>query len=192
MEAEIAGTKKVLPIVAFGDPILKKKAKEIPENYEGLDELITNMYETMYRASGVGLAAPQVGLSLRLFITDGAAFEDEEVKQFKKVFINPEIIEEKDDKWVFEEGCLSIPGIRENINRHRTIRVKYRDENFKEQEEDFSGLAARIIQHEYDHIEGILFTDRISPLKKRILKKRLMEISKGNVDVEYRMKFPLK
>lgn len=192
MEAEITGTKKVLPIVAFGDPILKKKAKEIPENYEGLDELITNMYETMYRASGVGLAAPQVGLSLRLFITDGAAFEDEEVKQFKKVFINPEIIEEKEDKWVFEEGCLSIPGIRENINRHRTIKVKYRDENFKQHEEEFSGLAARIIQHEYDHIEGILFTDRISPLKKRILKKRLLDISKGNVDVDYRMKFPLK
>ncbi|MGI8892024.1 MAG: peptide deformylase [Bacteroidia bacterium] len=192
MEAEIAGTKKVLPIVAFGDPVLKKRAADVPEDYQGLPELIANMYETMYRAAGVGLAAPQVGLSLRLFITDGAAFEDEEVKQFKKVFINPEIVEEKEDKWGFEEGCLSIPGIRENINRHRTIKVKYRDENFKQQEEEFSGLAARIIQHEYDHIEGILFTDRISPLKKRILKKRLMDISKGNVDVEYRMKFPLK
>ena len=192
MEAEITGTKKVLPIVAFGDPVLKKKAKEVPENFEGLDELIANMYETMYRASGVGLAAPQIGLSLRLFITDGAAFEDEEVKQFKKVFVNPEILEEREDKWGFEEGCLSIPGIRENINRHRTITVKYLDENFAEHTEEFSGLAARIIQHEYDHIEGILFTDRISPLKKRILKKRLLDISKGNVDVDYRMKFPLK
>ena len=192
MEAEITGTRKILPIVAFGDPVLKKKAAEVPQDYQGLDELIANMYETMYKASGVGLAAPQVGLSLRLFITDGAAFEDEEVKQFKKVFINPQIIEEREEKWGFEEGCLSIPGIRETINRQRTITVKYFDENFAVHTEDFTGLAARIIQHEYDHIEGVLFTDRISPLKKRILKKRLADISKGKVDVDYRMKFPLK
>lgn len=191
METEV-GTKKILPIVAYGDPILKKKAQEVPAEYKGLRELIDNMYETMYKASGVGLAAPQVGFSLRLFITDGASFQEEEVKDFKKVFINPVILGEKEDKWGFEEGCLSIPGIRENINRHRTIRMRYLDENFNEYEEEFTGLAARIIQHEYDHIEGILFTDRITPLKKRILKKRLMDISKGKVDVDYRMKFPLK
>ena len=192
METEVTGTKKILPIVAFGDPVLKKSAAEIPQDYPGLKVLVENMYETMYRAAGVGLAAPQVGLSLRLFITDGAAFDDEDVKQFKKVFINPVIVEEKEDKWGFEEGCLSIPGIRETINRHRTIRIKYFDENFDEHEEEFSGLSARIIQHEYDHIEGILFTDRISPLKKRILKKRLMDISKGKVEVDYKMKFPIK
>lgn len=192
----------ILPIVAYGDPILKREAEEIESDYEGLDELIKNMFETMYEASGVGLAAPQIGKSIRLFIVDGSPFaEDAEeepdpradgLKGFKKIFINPIIEEESGEKWAFNEGCLSIPDIREEVYRKEKILITYYDENWILQEETYEGYAARIIQHEYDHVEGVLFTDRISPLKKRLLTKRLTNISKGIVSINYRMKFPLK
>lgn len=183
----------ILPIVAYGDPVLKRKADDITKDYPGLTELIDNMWETMYEAHGVGLAAPQIGKSIRLFVVDASAFaEDEpELENFKKVFINARILTEEGEKWPFNEGCLSIPKIREDINRHPDITIEYVDENFKAHKESFSGMAARIIQHEYDHIEGILFVDHVSPLKKRLLAGRLSDISKGNVDVDYRMKFPV-
>ncbi|HET8810369.1 MAG TPA: peptide deformylase [Flavobacteriaceae bacterium] len=189
----------ILPIVAYGDPILKKKAKEIPQDYPNLNELIDNMWDTMYNAYGVGLAAPQVGLSLRLFVIDASPFaedeelsetEQEELKHFKKVFINPEIIDEQGDQWAFNEGCLSIPDIREDVFRQPEIAIEYFDENFNKHTEKFRGLAARVIQHEYDHIEGILFTDKLSSLKKRLIKGKLANIAKGNIKIDYRMRFP--
>lgn len=181
-----------LPITAYGDPVLKRKGDAITPDYPELKHLIDNMFETMYAAHGVGLAAPQVGLSIRLFIVDAKPFveDDEQLKDFKKVFINPQIVEETGEKWSFNEGCLSIPDIREDISRNQTILIEYLDEDFKPHKESFSGLAARIIQHEYDHIEGKLFTDKLSPLRKTMLKSRLDSISKGLVKVEYRMKFP--
>ncbi len=182
----------IYPIVAYGDPVLKKKASDIPKDYPKLKELIADMYETMYNAHGVGLAAPQVGLSLRLFVTDGAPFEEEEVKDFKKVFINAHILEEDGEAWKFNEGCLSIPQIREDISRLETIRIQYYDEEWNLKTEIFDGLAARIIQHEYDHTEGILFVDKLTPLRRRILKNKLLDISKGKVDADYKMKFHVK
>ena len=188
----------ILPIVAYGDPVLKRKALSISEDYEGLEQLIESMWETMYHAHGVGLAAPQIGKSIRLFVIDGSPFADDEdatpsdqlvLKSFKKVFINAEMIAEEGDDFSFTEGCLSIPDIREDVTRPSVIRIRYLDENFKERVEEFSGLAARIIQHEYDHIEGVLFTDKLSPLKKRLIKGRLDKISRGMVDSDYRMKF---
>lgn len=193
----------VLPIVAYGTPVLRADCEEFEEGTD-LSELITNMFETMYKASGVGLAAPQVGLDKRIFIVDASPFGEEEpeneieaknfeiLKNFKKVFINPIIEEETGKKWNFSEGCLSIPGIREDVNRHNTITISYFDENWNFKEETYTGIAARIIQHEYDHIEGVLFTDYLSPLKKRLLKRKLNDISKGNISVNYRMKFPNK
>ncbi len=190
----------ILPIVAYGDPVLRKISTEIDKTYEGLDSLISNMWETMYNASGVGLAAPQIGLAIRLFLVDTTPFADdeelseEEQKQldgFKKVFINAKILEETGDSWAFNEGCLSIPDIREDITRLDTITIRYQDENFVEHTETFDGLLARVIQHEYDHIEGILFTDKVSSLKKRLLKGKLSNISKGKIQVDYRMRFPL-
>ena len=190
----------ILPIVAYGDPVLKKEAEEVDKDYPELNQLIADMFETMYHAKGVGLAAPQIGKSIRLFIVDGSPFADEEgeepdpkavgIEQFKKVFINPIIEEEKGDKWAFQEGCLSIPKVRENVYRKETVTISYYDENWNFHEESFDGYAARIIQHEYDHIEGILFTDRLSPLKKKLLSKRLTRISHGDIDVDYKMKFP--
>ena len=184
----------ILPIVAFGTPVLRQKAKKIDEDYKGLLELVDNMFETMYKASGVGLAAPQIGMSIRLFIVDASPFQEEEpkLKDFKKVFLNPEIVEEEGEKFDFNEGCLSIPHIREDVSRKSKILIRFQDEHFKNYEEEFDGLAARIIQHEYDHIEGVLFTDYLSPIKKRLLKRKLNDISKGNISVDYRMKFPLK
>ncbi len=181
-----------LPIIAYGDPILRRKAADITRDYPDLDVLIANMFETMYNAHGVGLAAPQIGLSIRLFVIDATSFAEEEpaLENFKKVLINAHIHEESGEKWAFNEGCLSIPDIREDINRQRSIRISYFDENWQPHEESFSGLAARIIQHEYDHIEGKLFTDKLSPLRKALLKSRLDSISKGLVSVEYKMKFP--
>lgn len=190
----------VLPIVAYGHPVLRKKGKDISPDHEGLKELISNMFETMYEANGVGLAAPQIGKSLRLFVIDASPFandedaEDDErvtsdLKDFKKVFINPQIVEEWGDEWAFEEGCLSIPEIRENVSREDTIKLKWQDENFKEHEQEFSGYAARVIQHEYDHIEGVLFTDKISPLRKNLIRNKLANISKGKIAPSYRMKF---
>jgi peptide deformylase len=192
----------ILPIVAYGDPVLKMEAEEIDESYPELNELIANMFETMYQAKGVGLAAPQIGKSIRLFIVDGAPFADEEgeepdpkaagIESFKKVFINPIIEEESGPKWSFQEGCLSIPKIRENVSRHEKLRISYYDENWGFHEETYEGYAARIIQHEYDHIEGILFTDHLNPLKKKLLQKRLLNISSGQITIDYRMKFPNK
>ena len=181
------------PIVAYGDPVLRKKATAIePDEYPHIKELVGNMFETMYGAHGVGLAAPQVGISMRLFVADASSFEDTEpeLKGFKKVFINAQILEETGDEWPFNEGCLSIPDIREDVYRRKTVKISYYDENWKHFEETFTGMAARIIQHEYDHIEGKLFVDKLSPLRKRLMQKKLNDISKGIVDVEYKMKFP--
>lgn len=186
----------ILPIVAYGDPVLKKQAADIPSDYPALQDLIANMFETMYAAHGVGLAAPQIGKSIRLFVVDASGFveegdeEYETLKDFKKVFINPQIIEEKGEEWAFEEGCLSIPDIREDVFRQPDVTIEYMDENFVAHKETFSGLAARVIQHEYDHIEGVLFVDYLSPLRKRMLKGRLTNISKGKISVDYRMRFP--
>ena len=191
----------ILPIVAYGNPVLKRVADEITSDYPDLSELIENMWETMYAAHGVGLAAPQIGLSIRLFVIDASLFVDEEemaqeeidtLKDLKKVFINPIIEEEHGELWSFNEGCLSIPDVREDVSRKEEIVVSYVDENFTPQQLKLNGLAARVVQHEYDHIQGVLFTDHLSPLKKRLIKKRLTSISKGSVSVEYRMKFPKK
>jgi peptide deformylase len=182
----------IYPIVAYGDPVLKKKAKDITDKYPKLDQLIADMYETMYDSSGVGLAAPQIGLSIRLFVIDGEPFEDDEVKDFKQVFINAQIKEESGDLWKFNEGCLSIPTVREDVQRKQEVHIEFYDENWVLHKKTYTGIAARIIQHEYDHIEGILFTDRISPLRKRLLKNKLANISIGKVDVDYKMKFPIR
>ncbi|WP_299014239.1 peptide deformylase [uncultured Polaribacter sp.] len=190
----------ILPIVAYGDPVLRKVAAEIDKDYPDLEKLIANMKETMYNASGVGLAAPQIGKAIRLFVIDASPFaEDEELseedravlKTFNRVFINAKILEEKGDEWVFNEGCLSIPDVREDVFRKPKIKIEYVDENFTKQTEELDGLAARVFQHEYDHIEGILFTDKLSSLKKRIIKKKLANISKGKINADYRMRFPL-
>jgi peptide deformylase len=188
----------ILPVVAYGDPVLRKIGKDIDKDYPKLEEFITNMWDTMYNASGVGLAAPQVGRAIRLFTVDASAFAeegDEEfelLKDFKRVFINAEIIERKGEEWAFNEGCLTIPDVHEDVFRPETIVMEYYDENWNFHTEEFSGTAARVIQHEYDHIEGILFTDKLSSLKKRLIKGKLTSISKGKVDVAYNMRFPLK
>lgn len=189
----------ILPIVAYGDPVLRKESEDISADYPNLKQLIANMYETMYDAYGVGLAAPQVGLSIRLFLVDTTPFaedddltndEQSQLKDFKRTFINAEIIEETGDEWAFNEGCLSIPEVREDVFRKPMIKIQYQDEDFKTHVEEFDGLVARVIQHEYDHIEGILFTDKLSTLKKRLIKSRLNNISKGNISVDYKMRFP--
>lgn len=185
----------ILPIVAYGDAVLRKSCDPVEKDYPALDALIQNMFESMYAAKGVGLAAPQVGLSMRLFIVDPAPLADEEENQdllnFKRVFINAEMIEEHGEVWKFNEGCLSIPEIREEIKRKPYIHLSYYDEGFNFHKERFSGVEARIIQHEYDHIKGTLFVDHISPLRRRLLKRKLMDISKGKIEVHYKMKFPL-
>ena len=189
----------ILPIVAYGENILKTKAVNITSGYPELKKLINDMWETMYNANGVGIAAPQIGKSIRLFVIDASPFsEDKEIsddeistlKNFKKVFINPEIIDETGDEWNFMEGCLSIPNIREDIKRKEKITIKYYNESFEEIELDLEGLAARVVQHEYDHIEGILFTDKLSSLKKKLLKGKLNDISKGKIKTEYKMRYP--
>ena len=191
----------ILPILAYGDPILKKECDEIDENYPDLDVLIADMFETMYKAKGVGLAAPQIGKSIRLFLVDGTPFAETEegeeedpraagIDGFKKVFINPIIEEEEGKEWLFEEGCLSIPKIRENVSRKPDVVVSYYDENWTLHEDKFTGYAARIIQHEFDHIEGILFTDYLTPLKRKLLQKKLKNITTGQIDVGYKMSFP--
>ena len=184
----------ILPIVAYGDPVLKTKARSIEKGHPSLNDLIQNMWETMYNASGVGLAAPQIGQSIRLFLVDASPFADEypDLMDFKRVFINPVITEEWGDPWQFNEGCLSFPELREDISRKPNIRINYLDEHFQTHESEFSGVAARIIQHEYDHIEGIVMVDRISPLKKTLIRKKLINITKGLVKHEYLMKFPVR
>jgi len=192
----------ILPIVAYGDPVLRKKGAEIDKNNPELEKLIADMFETMYEAKGVGLAAPQVGKSIRLFVVDATPFAEDKdddgkiisenaaLKGFKKIFINAKITNEEGEEWEFNEGCLSIPKIREEVERKETIHIEYLDEKFKKHKDVFEGLAARIIQHEFDHIEGKLFVDRISALRKRMLKGKLADITKGKVDVAYKMKFP--
>ncbi|WP_273566284.1 peptide deformylase [Maribacter halichondriae] len=189
----------ILPIVAYGDPVLRKLATDIDTDYPKLNDLLANMWETMYNANGVGLAAPQIGLPIRLFLVDTSAFADDEdlsseerkvLSGFKKAFINAKMEEETGTAWAFNEGCLSIPDVREDITRQDTITISYLDEDFKTHTATYDGLLARVIQHEYDHIEGILFTDKLSSLKKRLLKGRLNNISKGKIDVDYRMRFP--
>ncbi len=200
----------ILPIVAYGDPVLRDETEEIEVDYPKLKELIANMYETMYHASGVGLAAPQVGLSIRLFVVDTVQmFEDEEDEDGKpqkkkkrkgakddevgiiKTFINPIILEETGALWAYEEGCLSIPGVREEVMRPSKVTIEYQNENFELITETYDGVTARVIQHEYDHIEGVLFTDKLKPLKKQLISKKLERVSKGEVEVAYRMNFPL-
>lgn len=189
----------ILPIVAYGDDVLKKQAKNINNDYTNLKELIANMHETMYNAYGVGLAAPQIGLSIRIFIIDAEPFSEDEslsdeernqLKEFKQTFINATILEEKGDEWAFNEGCLSIPDVREDVFRQPEITIEYYDADFKKHTQTFNGLIARVIQHEYDHIEGVLFTDKLSSLKKRLIKSRLSNISKGNIKIDYKMRFP--
>lgn len=184
----------ILPIVAYGDPVLKARGRNIERGHPGLMELLDSMWETMYTAKGVGLAAPQVGSNIRLFIIDASPYSDEDasLEGFKKTFINPLITEQWGDEWVFNEGCLSFPELREDISRKPNIRMQYVDEEFNEHEEVFSGLAARIIQHEYDHIEGIVMVDRISPLKRTLIRRKLNNISRGLVKADYPMKYPLK
>ena len=193
----------ILPIYAYGSPVLRQECEEIEEGTD-ISKLIADMFETMYKSQGVGLAAPQIGHAKRLFIVDASPFADEEpeneaeaknfeiLKNFKKVFINPIIEEEEGTEWSFSEGCLSIPGLREEVMRKSIVKISYFDENWNFKEEKFAGIAARVIQHEYDHVEGVLFTDYMNPLRKRLIKKKLTDISKGKVDVNYRMSFPIK
>jgi peptide deformylase len=178
----------IYPIVAYGDPVLKKMAADITKE-EFDPKLIDDMFETMYNAGGIGLAAPQIGKSIRLFIADASPLEDETIGDFKKVFINPTILEEFGDDWAYEEGCLSIPGIRGEVVRPSKVKIHYFDENWVEHTDEFDGMPARIIQHEYDHIDGILFVEHLSSLRRQLLKTKLVNISKGDVDARYRMKF---
>ena len=189
----------ILPIVAYGDPVLRKVGIEIDKDYPNLKELIANMKATMYNASGVGLAAPQIGKAIRLFIIDASPFAEDDdldekekavLKTFNRVFINPQIIKEEGEEWVFNEGCLSIPDVRQDVSRQPKVTLEYQDEEFNTHTEVLEGLAARVFQHEYDHIEGILFTDKLSSLKKRLIKKKLENISKGKINSDYRMRFP--
>ena len=181
----------ILPIYAFGQAVLKKVGEPIDQNYEGLAELIENMWETMYNAKGVGLAAPQIGRAIRLFIVDTVQIMDEgkEAEGIKRVFINAEKIEEGGDEWDYEEGCLSIPDIRGDVSRPAQIKLRYMDENFEEHTEVFMGMNARVIQHEYDHTDGILFTEYLKPLKRRLIRRRLENIKKGKIASDYKMKF---
>jgi len=188
----------IYPIVAIGDPVLRKKCKAIDSNYADLITLEKDMFKTMYAASGVGLAAPQIGLDIRLFVIDASPFADDDdlsdqerttLANLKKTFINAQLIDENGEFWRFNEGCLSIPNIREDVSRQSNITIKYQDINFQEHVESYTGLAARVIQHEYDHIEGVLFTDKLSSFKKRLLKKRIQHISSGQVKTDYKMRF---
>ncbi len=181
------------PILAYGHPTLRKKAADIDKDYPGLDELIDAMYDSMHDSNGVGLAAPQINKSIRLFLVDATPYKGEIKKDIplKYEFINARIVEEEGEEWPFSEGCLSIPGINEEVFRKPRIRMQYYDRNWNYHDEYFDGLVARIIQHEYDHLEGILFTDRLSPLKKTLIKGKLADITKGKVDVDYKMIFPV-
>lgn len=185
----------ILPIIAYGDPVLREIAKDVYGDYPGLEQLIDDMFETMYNAQGIGLAAPQVGHSIRLFVIDSSQVkstnEQLELEPLKEVFINAKRIAEPGEMIDYEEGCLSLPGIREDVMRPDAITIEYSDRNWMKHKKTFTGLNARVIQHEYDHIEGILFTDRLKPLKKRFLRKKLSMITKGEVEVPYKMRFPM-
>lgn len=181
------------PIYIYGHPVLRKVAVDIDKNYPDLDKLITDLFETMYKSDGLGLAAPQIGKSIRLFIIDGEPLaEDEpELAGFKKVFINAHIIKRSGETELMNEGCLSIPQLREEVARESHVKIKYYDENWELHEEEYEGYKARIIQHEYDHLDGVLFTDKVSPLRKRLIKGKLKAISKGEFDVDYKTILPL-
>jgi peptide deformylase len=182
----------IYPITVFGDPILRKMTSDIEKNYEGIEKLAEDMFETMHNAEGVGLAAPQIGLSIRIFVVDLSPLSNEypELKNFRKAFINAHIIEKDGEEELMNEGCLSIPGIHEDILRKDRIRIKYNDLEWNEHDEIYTGYQARVIQHEYDHLDGILFVDHCSPLKRRLLKGKLTDISKGKVPTSYRIKIP--
>lgn len=183
----------IYPIVLYGDPILKKRGEDVTPDAIDVKQLSEDMFETMYQANGIGLAAPQIGLSLRLFVVDSSPVDEEEGRKgFKQVFVNPEIIESSGDPWNFEEGCLSIPGVRADVQRPPAVTIRYQDEHWQEHVETLDGMAARIVLHEYDHVEGILFTDHINGLKRRLLKGKLNGISKGQAKADYKMKVPAK
>ena len=186
----------VLPVYVYGMSVLRKVAQEIDEDYDGLDQLIEDMFETMSDSDGVGLAAPQIGKSIRLFMIDASRMEDvddePDIQSFKQVFINPYIVDETGEKWAFSEGCLSLPNIREDVTRPSIVKIEYYDSNWEFHEEEYDGVKARIIQHEYDHLDGRLFVDKINPLRRKLLSPRLNAISKGNVDCDYKIIFPKK
>ena len=181
----------ILPIYAYGQPVLRKKAEDINKDYPELSSLIANMYDTMYAAKGVGLAAPQIGKSIRLFVMDTAQLNkpNERMDGIKRVFINAQLVDESGELWLYEEGCLSIPDIHVEIERLPTLHLRYHDEEFKEHIEKFEGINARVIQHEYDHIEGVLFIDRMKPLKRRMINRKLEKIKKGEIDSDHPMRF---
>jgi peptide deformylase len=191
----------ILPIVAYGSPILRQRAANITAGYEGLEKLIADMWETMYHSNGVGLAAPQINKSVRIFVMDSVQIinnleEDERLdypgdEGIKQVFINPEIVEETGKTWAYNEGCLSIPKVREDVSRHESVLLKWVNEQFEHRQQLFTGITARVIQHEYDHLEGKLFIDYLSPLKRRLLKGKLLDISKGKVRMDYRLIHPM-
>ena len=183
----------ILPIYVYGWPLLRKKSEDITPGGDGLQQLIADMYETMYQAEGCGLAAPQIGRNIRLIVIDGAPLADEEnpddmLRTFKKVLINPVITERTGEEQAAEEGCLSFPKIREQVKRLSKIKIEYLDENFQPHREEYEGMAARIIQHEYDHIEGVFFIDRVSPLRRKLISAKLNTIAKGKADCAYRVK----
>jgi peptide deformylase len=186
----------VLPVYVYGMSVLRRVAPEIPEDFEGLDQLLEDMFETMRASDGIGLAAPQVGKSLRLFVVDTSPISEDkgepELKDFKRVFINPYILEEWGDSWSFEEGCLSLPNIREEVSRPSKVRIEYYDEKWNLIEEEFDGIRARVVQHEYDHLDGKLFVDRINPIRRKLLSARLNAISRGRVDNDYKIIYPKK
>jgi peptide deformylase len=182
----------LLPVYGYGQPVLKKKAVNISSDYPGLENLIADMWETMYHAHGVGLAAPQIGLGIRLFVIDTDQMEREDVAGFKKVFINAQVLEETGELWSYEEGCLSIPDIRGDVDRHAVVRLRYQDEQFQWHEALFEGINARVIQHEYDHIEGILFTERLKPIRRRLIQRKLETIRQGKVSADYKIKFAVR
>jgi peptide deformylase len=189
----VAKFNMILPIYAYGQPVLKKVAQPITTDYPNLIQLLADMWETMYHADGVGLAAPQVGLSIRLFVADTTQISRKESLEgdapFKKVFINAQIIEETGDDWAYEEGCLSIPNIRGEVESPNTVRLRWQDESFVEHEDVFTGINARVIQHEYDHIEGILFTEHLKPIKKRFIQRKMEAIRLGKIATDYKMRF---
>jgi len=187
----------VLPVYVYGMSVLRKIAPDVPDDFVGLDKFIEDLYDTMHASDGVGLAAPQVGKSLRIFVVDTTPMaenndDEPELKDFRKVFINPYILEESGDSWAFEEGCLSLPNIREEVSRSKNVKIEYYDENWVLHEEEYDGIRARVIQHEYDHLDGKLFTDKVSPIKRKLLAPRLKSISRGRVDCDYKIIYPKK
>lgn len=182
----------ILPIYVYGSPVLRKVAVDITKDYEGLDKFLADLWETMYKSDGIGLAAPQVGKAIRIFVIDGTpmAEDDPGVADFKQTFINAHIIEREGDEWAFTEGCLSIPNIREEVYRPARVRIQFYDENWQFHDKYYEGIAARIIQHEYDHLEGIMFVDHLSAIRRKLLSGKLNAITKGKVDVTYKIKFP--